>query len=125
MQIQSTMPQRSFVRPQPPQQQESGDPKPPSDGFERSDLYAAGSGLAGGLALGAGGFYLGMHAGVEFGLRAANIGGGPVGNLLGVIVAIPLAAAFCTFGAIAGGAVGAASGMAVGVGLHHVLTKGD
>lgn len=117
------MPQRSLVRPQPQQQQEPGEPTPPNDGFQRSDLHAAGAGLAGGLALGTGGFYLGMHAGVEFGMRAANIGGGPVGNLLGVIVAIPLAAAYGTFGAIAGGAVGAASGMAAGVGLHHVLTR--
>ena len=123
MQIQSTMPKHNSI-PRPPEvssEQGQQPSDPPQDGFDRSDLYAGGAGLAGGLALGAGGAYLGMSLGVEHGFRAANLGGGPVGALLGVIVSIPLALAYGTIGAAAGGTIGAAAGVAAGYGAYQAF----
>ena len=125
MQIKSTLqassysPSRPSVSPTEKRPEEQAAP----DSFSRDDLYTGGAALAGGLTLGAGGAYLGMSLGIEAGMRSVNLGGGPVGALLGVLVSLPVAMAYGVIGCAAGGAVGAVTGVAAGVGLKHAFSQ--
>lgn len=96
---------------------------PEPHGITRDDVYAGASGVAGGAVLGLGGAYLGMTAGMDYGMRAAQIGGGPVGALLGVLVAIPVGIAYGMMGAAVGGAVGATIGTFGGVYAYDALSR--
>jgi len=91
------------------------------DKFTKEDLYTGGAGLAGGLALGAGGAYLGLTKGMEFGLNSLGMGQSPVHTAVGLLVAIPVAVAYGAVGAAIGGGVGAVTGAAAGVGIRELL----
>ena len=126
MQIKSTLHPASYspsARPSVSPAEKRSEEQVSPDRFTRDDLYTGGAALAGGLTLGAGGAYLGLGLGIEVGMRSVQLGGGPVGALLGVLVSLPVAMAYGVIGCAAGGAVGAVTGMAAGVGLKHAFTK--
>lgn len=97
----------------------------PSDDSGRKDLYVAGSGLAGGLTLGAGGAYVGLKAGIQYGLSMGDaLGGHPLAKLAGtLLLGLPLAVAYGAIGAATGAAIGGAGGVAVGATIGHLATR--
>lgn len=124
MQIQLNSPKRRSPRPLPKLTQAEGPSESVVFGLSKDDLKAGGYGLAGGLALGAGGGYLGLNLGMEFGMQALDaFGSNPLAKSLGLIVTLPISIAYGAAGMAAGVALGGAVGVGAGMGVHHLTNR--
>lgn len=119
MQIQSTLkPQaRTFQAPAPKQEQAQESWLPTKD-----EVKLGASMLGGGLALGAGGMYLGAEVGMA--VASKMIEGTAAGQpapiaLLTIFATLPAAIAYTAVGAAIGGAVGGAAGGALGYSAYN------
>lgn len=87
------------------------------DSWTSGDTIRLAGGVLGGTALGGGLGYLGLNAGMEFGLKLASdsFSGHPLLQLFGIIgVGLPLGIAYGVIGGAAGLAAGATAGGALG-----------
>jgi hypothetical protein len=90
---------------------------PDSVFFSRDNIELGASALAGGVALGAGGAWLGANLGMAYAgaiLEPIAQGQPPALALTKILAALPTFAAWTALGGIAGGAVGASAGSAIG-----------
>lgn len=104
-------------------QQTAPTPDSTTLGISRADLKAGGYGLVGGLALGGAGMFVGVHAGMEYGMSILDSMGPPALKLAGLLVALPVGVAYAAVGGAVGGAIGGGLGVAAGMGLHHLTSK--
>lgn len=94
--------------------------------ISKDDVFAVGSGVAGGALLGVGGLYLGTAVGIDMGFRALGLGAGPPLAEVGkIVVAIPMALSYGLTGAAIGGIAGTATGAIAGLALYSHFSSSE